>query len=118
MAQFIMTVIGAKTKIAVSNKMIEIRGSNHKLELFPSEARFIISSRAKLACFPRAPQGKTDFLFCCLVGVRLDVIQSSDVKVHYGFPGNRLPSMTNGERQVQPALSCFIHEELTGFFHL
>ena len=29
-----------------------------------------------------------------LVGVRLDVIQSSDVKVHYGFPGNRLPSMT------------------------
>ena len=29
-----------------------------------------------------------------LVGVRLDVIQSSDVKAHYGFPGNRLPSMT------------------------
>ena len=29
------------------------------------------------------------------IGVRLDVIQSSDVKVHYGLPGNRLPSMTN-----------------------
>ena len=29
-----------------------------------------------------------------LVGVRLDVIQRSDVKVHYGFPGNRLPSTT------------------------
>ena len=29
-----------------------------------------------------------------LVGVRLDVIQSSDVRVHYGFPGNRLASMT------------------------
>ena len=33
-----------------------------------------------------------------LVGVRVDVIQSSDVKVHYGFPGNRLPS-------------TFIHED-------
>ena len=29
-----------------------------------------------------------------LVGVRFDVIQSSDVKVRYRFPGNRLPSMT------------------------
>ena len=29
-----------------------------------------------------------------LAGVRLDVIQSSDFKVHYGFPGNRLPSKT------------------------
>ena len=29
-----------------------------------------------------------------LIGVRLDVIQSSAVKVHYRFPGNRLPSMT------------------------
>ena len=29
-----------------------------------------------------------------LVGVRLDVVQSSDVKAHYGFPGNRLPSTT------------------------
>ena len=34
------------------------------------------------------------FNLSSLVGVRLDVIQSSDVKVHYGFPGNRLPSMT------------------------
>ena len=36
-----------------------------------------------------------DFLFpinlSSLVGVRLDIIQSTDVKVHYGFPGNRLP---------------------------
>ena len=61
-------------------------------------ARFIISSRAKRACFRRASQGQRDFLLAInlssLVGVRLDVIQSSDVKVHYGFPGNRLPSMT------------------------
>ena len=43
-------------------------------------------------------QGQHDFILAInlssLVGVRLDVIQSSDVKVHYGFPGNRLPSMT------------------------
>ena len=36
-----------------------------------------------------------DFLFAInllsLVGVCLDVIQSTDVKVHYGFPGNQLP---------------------------
>ena len=29
-----------------------------------------------------------------LVGFRRDVIQRSDVKVHYGFAGNRLPSTT------------------------
>ena len=34
------------------------------------------------------------FNLSSLVGVRLDIIQSSDVKVLYGFPGNRLPSMT------------------------
>ena len=40
--------------------------------------------------------GKASVIFnlSSLVGVRLDVIQSSEVKVHYGFPGNRLPSMT------------------------
>ena len=61
-------------------------------------ARFIISSRAKRACITQASQGQRDFLLAInlssLVGVRLDVIQSSDVKVHYGFPGNRLPSTT------------------------
>ena len=40
------------------------------------------------------------FNLSSLVGVRLDVIQSSDVKVHYGFPGNRLPSMTIQEVRV------------------
>ena len=53
-----------------------------------------MSSRA---CITRALQGQRDFLLAnlsSLVGVHLDVIQSSDVKVHYGFPGNRLPSMT------------------------
>ena len=43
-------------------------------------------------------EGQRDFLLAInlssLVGVRLDVIQSSDVKEHFGFPGNRLPSMT------------------------
>ena len=61
-------------------------------------ARFIISSRAKRACITQLSQGQRDFLLAInlssLVGVRLDVIQSSDVKVHYGFPGNRLPSTT------------------------
>ena len=58
----------------------------------------IISSRAKRACIAQASQGQLDFLLAInlssLVGVRLDVIQSSDVKAHYGFPGNRLPSTT------------------------
>ena len=66
--------------------------------------RFKISSRAKRACITRAWQGQRDFLLAInlssLVGVRLDVIQSSDVKVHYGFPGNRLPSMTIHEVRV------------------
>ena len=57
--------------------------------------RFIISSRA---CITQASQGQCDFLLAInllsLVGVRLDVIQSSDVKAHYGFRGNRLPSTT------------------------
>ena len=61
-------------------------------------ARFIISSRAKRACITQASQGQRDFLLAInlssLVGVRLDVIQSSDVKAHYGFPGNQLPSTT------------------------
>ena len=60
--------------------------------------RFTISSRAKRSCITRASQGQYDFLLAInlstLVGVRLDVIQSSDVKVHYGFLGNRLPSMS------------------------
>ena len=59
---------------------------------------FIILSLETRACFPRASQGQCDFLFAInlssLVDVRFDVIKSSDVKVHYGFPGNRLPSMT------------------------
>ena len=61
-------------------------------------ARFIISSRAKRACITQASQGQRDFLLAInlssLVGVRLDVIQSSDVKAHYGFWGNLLPSTT------------------------
>ena len=61
-------------------------------------ARFIISSRAKRACITQASQGQRDFLLAInlssLVGVRLDVIQSSDVKAHYRFRGNRLPSTT------------------------
>ena len=61
-------------------------------------ARYIISSRASRACIAQASQGKRDFLLAInlssLVGVRLDVIQSSDVKAHYGFRGNRLPSTT------------------------
>ena len=62
--------------------------------------RFIISSRAKRACIIRGWQGQRDFLvllainLSSLVGVRLDVIQSSNVKAHYGFPGNRFPSTT------------------------
>ena len=60
--------------------------------------RFIISSRAKRACITQASQGQRDFILAInlssLVGVRLDVIQSSDVKAHYGFRGNRLPSTT------------------------
>ena len=49
-------------------------------------------------------QGMRDFLFAInlssLVGVCLDVIQSSEVKVHYGFPGNRLPSTTSTYNNV------------------
>ena len=63
-----------------------------------SAVRFIISSRAKRACITQASQGHRDFLLAInlssLVGIRLDVIQSSDVKAHYGCPGNRLPSTT------------------------
>ena len=54
--------------------------------------------RAKRAFITRASQGQRHFLLALnlssLVGVCLDVTQSSDVKVHYGFPGNRLQSMT------------------------
>ena len=60
--------------------------------------RFIILSHAKCTCITWASQGQCDFLLAItlstLVGVRLDVIQSSDVKVHYRFLGNRLPLMT------------------------
>ena len=69
--------------------------------------RFIILSRAKCTCITRASQGQCDFLLAItlstLVGVRLDVIQSSDIKVHYGFPGNRLPLMT--KLWVRPVFS-------------
>ena len=63
----------------------------------PLAARFIISSRGKRACFPRASQRQRDFLLSGLVSVRLDVILSSGVKVHPGSPGNRLPSMTSAD---------------------
>ena len=60
--------------------------------IVPRAAGFIISSRAKRACVTQASQGQRDFLLAInlssLVGVRLDV------KAHYGFPGNRLPSTT------------------------
>ena len=66
--------------------------------VIPREARVIISSRAKRACIIQASQGPRDFLLAInlssLVGVRLHVIQSSDVKANYGFPGNRLPLTT------------------------
>ena len=69
-----------------------------KKRIIPREARFIILSRAKCACITQASQGQRDFLLAInlssLVGVRLDVIQSSDVKVHYGFRGNQLPLTT------------------------
>ena len=68
------------------------------INVFCLAARFIISSRAKRACITQASQGQRDFLLAInlssLVGVRLDVIQSSDVKAHYEFPGNRLTSTT------------------------
>ena len=55
----------------------------------PSRARFIISSSAKRACTTQASQGQRDFLLAInlssLVGVRFDVIQSSDVKCIMGF---------------------------------
>ena len=63
----------------------------------PLAARFIISSRGKRACFPRASQRQRDFLLSGLVSVRLDVILSSGVNVHPGSPGNRLPSMTSAD---------------------
>ena len=68
------------------------------INVYSLAARFIISSRAKRACITQASPGQRDFLLAInlssLVGVHLDVIQSSDVKVHYGFRGNRLPSTT------------------------
>ena len=93
--------------------------SRGRVELFLAKrgaecraARFIISSRAKRACITQASQGQRDFPLAInlssLVGVRLDVIQSSDVKAHYGFPGNRLPSTTR----------LWVLFMKTGFFHL
>ena len=70
----------------------------------PREARRGAPSRevynfvAREARITQALQGQRDFLLAInlssLVGVRLDVIQSSDVKADYGFRGNRLPSTT------------------------
>ena len=81
----------------------------------PREARFTISSRAKRACITQASQGQRDFLLAInlssLVGVRLDVIQSSDVKAHYGFPGNRLPS--SQQRWIQQVAGNRRWERLT-----
>ena len=66
--------------------------SREVYNLFACEARVYPSS------IGQQWQGQRDFILAIslssLVGVCLDVIQSSDVKVHYGFPGNRLPSMT------------------------
>ena len=79
----------------------------------PLAARFIISSRGKRACFPRASQRQRDFLLSGLVSVRLDVILSSGVKVHPGSPGNRLPSMTSAD-----STDMFYSWRFEGFFHL
>ena len=52
-------------------------------------ARFIISSRPKRACTTQASQSQSDFVqainLSSLVGIRFDVIQSSDVKCIMGF---------------------------------
>ena len=65
----------------------------YPLDLFlakPRAARFIISSRAKRACITRAWQGQRDLLLA--IGWCPPLRNpGSDVKVHYGFPGNRLP---------------------------
>ena len=75
-----------------------------------TNARFIISSRAKRACITRPWQGPRDFLLAInlssLVGVRLDVIKSSDVKVHYGFPGNQLPRWLFMKRGFSSVTQC------------
>ena len=51
--------------------------------------RFIISSRPKRACTTQASQSQHDFVqainLSSLVGIRFDVIQSSDVKCIMGF---------------------------------
>ena len=60
-------------------------------------ARLIISWRAKRAYITRA----WHLNLSSLVGVRLDVIQSRDVKVHYWFPGNRLPSVKRSVNHQQ-----------------
>ena len=80
----------------LSFKFLHFAFSCILFSIIPRESRRI-SSREKRACFPRASQGQRDFLLSSLVGVRLDVIQSSGVKVHHGFPGNRLPSMTSAD---------------------
>ena len=65
-------------------------------------ARFIISSRAKRACTTQASQGQRDFLLAInlssLVGVRLDVIQSSDVKCIMGFQATDCNRRTRGSQ--------------------
>ena len=62
--------------------------SREVYNLVAREARVYHTNIARPAWFPLAIN------LTSLVGVRLDVIQSSDVKVDYGFSGNRLPSTT------------------------
>ena len=71
-----------------------MKGHNRKLFLAKRgaerrAARFIISSRPKRACTTQASQSQRDFVqainLSSLVGIRFDVIQSSDVKCIMGF---------------------------------
>ena len=63
--------------------------SDTGLNVFPREARLIISSRAKRACITQASQGQRDFLsainLSSLVVVRLDVIKSVTYERIMGF---------------------------------
>ena len=75
------------SKVPIINGPIKLLFRSSPSEVYnlvAREARVFFTSIARPAWFP----------ICCLVGVRLDVIQSSDVKAHHGFPSNGLPSMT------------------------
>ena len=93
--------------LSYANMCYNIVWGGQVLYIIPREARREAPSRVVynlFACEARVYpssigqqwQGHRDFILAIslssLVGVRLDVIQSSDVRVHYGFPGNRLPS--------------------------